>query len=609
MPTFNRQAMKKHLLNGILFLIISTFLSCEYEFSDDHYRHIEPPTNINVGIELAGHNPDEIIYIYAPTALRYTLYGTNHIHSIEFSLDGNTTDYYGSGEYYVSPNEFDDQIHILKVKVKINVNTGTIAEAIAGALYEGEIEYKLKYVKSDFNLNIQQRQNSEKYLELFWDKPQVEKLNVDRYEIYDGYHSNPVQVITNPDQTSYLDKDYAYGNKTFRIKTYFEDNKIGPWEQSYTIQYEPLKQEDILIEVTGTDVYLKWNNPNTYPCKYILTGSYYSMINLEIEDANEVTFPRTSFPSVIDKHYYSLYILPRDADSENKVYYHSIEIPYSYADKRMDNVSNHFISDIKNKMLYGYTNDELYVYNPMSMEKIKTIPFAGHLSGVWDMKISSSTGYIALSYFDGKTRIYKDNTFSTVISEFVNNSSGFYLMENDKLIIGKNDNFDVFDIATGNLLYTIPVNHSNESSFTLSEGGKYMAYKSGYEVKIYELNNTSYSLKYSYSGQNDYPVAFSHLNKSHLFIRNNYKTKILDIEITEFKNLDGVPASFDMFTGNIIFSDSDYWSSTKYAVYNSNYEKIYEMKNSNMYSQNVYLINNYLIYNGYYLDLSKALKK
>ena len=67
-----------HYLLLILFFI--GFYSCEYDSNDFNYVHLEKPKDeIQLGIDLAGVNPMEVIYAHNNSFFSYSLYTERYI--------------------------------------------------------------------------------------------------------------------------------------------------------------------------------------------------------------------------------------------------------------------------------------------------------------------------------------------------------------------------------------------------------------------------------------------------------------------------------------------------------------------------------------------------
>jgi len=58
---------------SLVFLIASTLVSCEFESDKEFFRDIEKPGDIMVGLDLAGLNPNDPVYIYDDTKIYFTL--------------------------------------------------------------------------------------------------------------------------------------------------------------------------------------------------------------------------------------------------------------------------------------------------------------------------------------------------------------------------------------------------------------------------------------------------------------------------------------------------------------------------------------------------------
>ncbi len=50
-----------------LIIILAFMCSCEYESDNEYYKDIEKPHEIYIGLDLAGVNPDDPIYMKIPS--------------------------------------------------------------------------------------------------------------------------------------------------------------------------------------------------------------------------------------------------------------------------------------------------------------------------------------------------------------------------------------------------------------------------------------------------------------------------------------------------------------------------------------------------------------
>ncbi|GEM_PF-7041571 len=83
---------RSHTFCYLLILILSAgFYSCEFDSKDFNYVHLEKPIEeIQLGLDLAGVNPHEIIYVYNNSLFSYSLFTDGKdILSRQFYLDGN----------------------------------------------------------------------------------------------------------------------------------------------------------------------------------------------------------------------------------------------------------------------------------------------------------------------------------------------------------------------------------------------------------------------------------------------------------------------------------------------------------------------------------------
>lgn len=247
--------------------ILSFFCSCEYRTEEDYFIDLRKPSeNVSATIDLRNIAKDETIYIYTITSIEYNLdTDDKKLLDISFTIDDKAIGSYGN-IIYISPYNIDNKDHILKVKISLSSNTGSLAEKLHLEKYTGEFFYKVKFVKTDLKLNISQQTTEDGFLNLVWDDPNLQQTPVDKYII--SYYDTESQTIKELEvkDNSFVDETYIYGFREYIIKTYFEDNKIQPWIDYFIAEYKGLTIDDLnlnLHQEQTQEGYLKliWNNP------------------------------------------------------------------------------------------------------------------------------------------------------------------------------------------------------------------------------------------------------------------------------------------------------------------------------------------------------------
>jgi len=297
--------MNKYLVRYIFTILSLLFFSCEYETEKDYFVEKEKPSeNIDLKLNIRNIGEDGIINIYTTTELVYSIdVASQQLLNIIFTLDDQRITSINNAIilYPISDQEKEQN---LKVKVELRSNTGSLADKLYLEKYVGEFSFKVRFIKTDLKLNIVQEMTNDGYLKLVWDKPSLEqtpvaKYNISYFDIISGKEKS--FDIDNPENSFFIDNDYLYGFREYKITTYFENNKIKPWTDMYIAQYKELTIENIQLNLRqqrSTSGYFEliWDKPNInrMPVIKYLIEYYDSHLGgwqtIKIEDQNKTNF-------------------------------------------------------------------------------------------------------------------------------------------------------------------------------------------------------------------------------------------------------------------------------------------------------------------------------
>lgn len=629
--------MKTNLfLNRTLKLILCfsllIFYGCEYDSNDMNYHELTPPKeNISATFNLAAIPEGEMIYIYSSTSLEYNInVSSGTIISKEFSLNNQPIDS-SNGSILLSPYDVpENTIKTLKLKVKLTSGTGSLAEILGGEKDEFEFKYSVKYVNPNVNLNIQQRVSNDKHLELYWDKPQVEGAEIESYTLYnyDSFDEIIVSKITNPEQTSYIDKDYVYGSKTYRIVTKYKSNKIAEKEDFYTVKYNQLSS-DMFTTSSAESFKLKirWNNPNELASKYVLKWRE-ELIEIN-EDKNEASVLRPSFP-MSNSQYYELYILPIDANFNEYVKYPKV-INYfqeTFFGEKYEQYSAHirFAADVENNYILAMRpNQNEFGFRAYDKENLNILnkKDLGNTSPYYTetFTVSPTTGRVAIHYRDdnsssnARINVYSDYTLNKLLGSFpTDNFPVYFLTDDDKIIISNNDRYRnrIYDIKTGNLLNNQTETTGTEFRPAISADGQYIINYlriNNTWFKLYKYENGNFTLIKHQTNSRVENIVFNPVKQNHVVMQTLDKEfSIFEVpSLNKIATIQGQFICFDSFTGNILYLDKDFETNFQLNVLNASYDKtIFKIKtNLNYYDYYSWLTNNHLIVRDYYVNITK----
>lgn len=607
--------------------------ACEYDSNGMNYHEVIPPEkDVSVTYNLADVPEGNTIYIYSPTSLVYTLNtSSGAIISKEFYINNQQIND-EQGKIFLSPDNIpENTTNTLKLKVKLTSGTGSLAEILGGEKSEFEFSYPLKYVNPDVKLNIMQRVSNDNHLELYWEKPEIEGTEIENYKIYnyDNFDEIFIKEITDQNETSYLDKDYVYGSKTFRIVTTYKSKEIAPKEDFYTVKYEDFTSDKFTTSSSESfKLKIKWNNPNTFASKYVLKWEN-ELIYIN-ENVNETSIIRPTFP-MPGEQYYELYILPIDADFNEYTKYSKV-INYfreSFVGEELGLDLSHiwYAADVKNNFIltmrpnynpFGFRAHDINDLNTsLNFDMADLSPFYTS-----EFTTSPTTGRVAIhwrnrdSYGNAKINVYSDYTLKTLLGSFpADDFPVFFLTDDDKIIINNNDRQRnrIYNIKTGALLNNQTETTGTEFRPAISPDGKYVFNYlriSNTWYKLYSYDNGNFNLiKYQInSGVKE--IVFNPKNQNHVLMQSSTNNSFSIFEVPsliKIATIEGEFVRFDPFTGNILYLDKNFENNYQLNILNSSYDKtIFKITtNLNYYYYYSNLMNNNLIVRDYYINITK----
>lgn len=617
---------KQHVLPLYLLLLpvfIINLHSCEFDSDNDNFVFLEKPEEeIQIGIELAGINPAELIYVYNNTQFSYSLFtGGKNIFVRQFFLDGQplyTDEHTGIG--YLETDITDNEIHELKLVIGLNTGTGSLAEYAGYEMYTGEFNFKIKIIPFSDELNIRETRSLNNNLKLEWDKPK--DYEVWGYEVYKGdiHFGELLTRIINPDETFFIDTDYAYGYKHYTVAAYVKNSFGITVVDNITVNYSNITDKNFEMYRTSLDeLFIKWNNPNPFPCKYVLEYGYNEKVIIE-EGLNEVTIQAERFPSRSQS--FTLYIIPKSANIDQYDSYSSIHGGYS--DKQLSAIS--FKEDTVNNILYGLTFTSFDGYEMPSMKKISSVNH--NLVPYSRCQVQATKdGRVAINDTEDFVHIYSDHSLKNKITMLKADdySYSFYFAGNNSLLIEERSGFKIYDITTNAILCS--KTWQSEKTYgeivtqtSISRDGKYIYVKcTEYHssdpdewIELYEID-TDHTLKLLETAKIKdiksiyfHPIKNTEVVIQYLPHKQN-KFVIMDILTKDQKEIKGEFMNIDPFNGNLLFRGEEYQGSEpNLYVYDKSYSKEImkiELAFANIWAAS-YLSNSLLFFDGHYLNLS-----
>ena len=434
------------------------------------------------------------------------------------------------------------------------------------------------------------------------------------YSVEYSYNGKTI-IQDNPFDGFYVNPEWFGTKESKDLKmsvTIIENNLAGTFgvnENSssvtvdYILKYIRLTSSNFEVKSQQFDrILLKMINRDNGPCKYVVAGE-------EITDLDNIIFKRDYHPG-----YYTMriYLLPENVPTQNYSMYDYCEIEFGdkmLGDFPVGSTINHYF-DQAHQEVYAWSMSELFIHD-------KDLNILSHqmLEDIHDLMVTPKTGLVVHRRFNTIT-VYSDKSFSKITSTISNEwQMNIKVNERDQLFQAHNSQIDVFDLHTGNKIYTINLSGSIRD-FTLSEDGKYVFVLTDYGAKgyIYSLDTGSASLMYSLEHNYEYwHCQFHPINKHHVIVNTPFDGfEIIDIETQQilFKNKGGFQ-SIDPITGNLLFWDENYSYQTRnydnHFIDNS-YMLIHTMIDNTQSTYGAYKqFNNFLIKDRFYIDISQQL--
>lgn len=606
----------------LLLFCLVIFYSCEFDSDNVNYVSIEKPKDeIPLGIDLAGVNPQDVIYVYRNSTFSYSLFTDGKdILARQFYLDGEPLDtHQETGQLHFDRDITDGTIHNLKLVIALKTGTGSLAEHAQLEMYVGEFDFKIKMIPFTDNLMIRQTQDNNNHLKLEWNKPT--NFEVAGYKIYNGdtVHGELLATIDNPNQTYFVDKDYAYGYKSYTVVAEIKNSFDLAVADHYSVNYFPITDEEFETKRVSTkEISVKWNNPNPFPARYVLSYGYDKKIDVEMGE-NEVIIPANSFPSWAEA--FSLYIIPVTADINQYKKYTRVD--GSYRDNSFEAIS--FCANPHMNILYALN------FKKMDKYQLSSMIYAGSLNHNLTLDTGSkiqvsSDGKIAIDDLPGIVHIYANSTFDKKINEFRIGLHPFKLLNNNQLLIEERNGFKLYDVmtkeiimsktwesqsATGEILTKTSISHDGHYFYVhCSELDSPLPTKKW--IELYELSSANELVLLSTDDNiNVQSVQFNPMKNTEIIMQyspnEENKFVIMDILTNESKEIKGEFMNIDTSTGNLLFKGEEYQDNI-YNVYvwDKDYSKEIikiELANINPFSK-AQLYHNTLFFNNSYLNLS-----
>lgn len=627
------KAQTKALLFIISFCVC--FFSCEYSNDDIYYVDIKQKSDtIDLDINLANVNPKDTIIIYRSTKLYYKIDSKGKkILKNTITIDA---EFEQQEDYIIiHPPKYDNSIHKLNVDIELKSHTGSISDLLGYEKYIGKYEYYVKFVKLEesFDVNLREEISADGFLTLKWEKPVLDNADIQKYSLSfwnDVKGVNEQIEITDPNITSFTDRDYVWGHRTYSLYVQYKNKDIDYVNSGaffLTPKYKELEDPTFKYEILDNEsMRVSWDITN-YKCKYLIIDANGTQTKLTGEQKS-IVMQRFRFPS--DGNRFRFILLPYDLLYEEYTKGIEIGVDTWYAQTQMNP-----------PLVWNRNRGEYYSCDNFGKFSVYSNNFG--LKGSYTLPDADGFGgkIIALNEKTSQLAIYKKlsmfNLYNVYIYNYRNGKyenplllkdkvvqSNMYLSDNNRIYFRElNFNDDVTELINkcyvynsinGSFIYSLEL-MDRDSEISVSSDGKYMCDVYKGHLKIYELEDSSAKLIYEYTN-NSYRYSlytFSPINVHELFLGGDNNFTILDVtSLTQKVSIKGSFVSQDPITGNMVILDKDYSSNFIANIYNKDASMIIGRLPLNKMDGSWALFNNRLVYSYFgtsYIDITNYIKK
>lgn len=619
--------MKKKYTFITIQLFLFLLYSCEYETEELAFKSIsEHGKEDKITININNLYDGDTVYIYKETLFDYQREINDHkVTNFQVYLDNKelpkTQFMYNSVS--ISPETYDNSIHTLKFNIELQAKSGSLADKLGLETIKKECIIYAKYVKSTNKLNIFNELTSDKHLKFVWNQPNIERVKVAKYEIKISKsqwdNDSDTKVIKNPLDTFIIDNDYIFGYRNIEIKTYFEDNKLDPWTDYYSINDGMFDGKPIIVkEIDSNHIKVTWTK-NKYKCSYAFWD--------DVEDTNVEQYP--THPLILDYETTSIIIpnnifpntisgrikpIPVSATSES----YNLNIPgFELTTPFLgdDFYPYNFKCNVNKKKIYGIIGYKIIMLDSIDQHRNPIIyqqPENRYTDNI--ISCSNKTGKISyMGSIELNKNVYVADENLKLISSFVTPiqshffDSGanniFAITDNDEIIISDltySRKLMVFNLVGEIVAETVIPFTPLNTSVIASTDGKYICAYTNLGITIYKLENSKLSLITIKDISGIETCEFDVLNSQSLIIqKSTYFYKYDIIKNTSSSITEGIYLSSDPFNGNILYYDKLYSENQLVNVADNKLEKIlYKQRVKNNFRTTI--IDNVLIGVGNY---------
>ena len=374
---------------------------------------------------------------------------------------------------------------------------------------------------------------------------------------------------------------------------------------NYSMQYVSISEEDFeLIDATIDRFVFRMRGEKLENYNFMYIGTTYDNPDI-IDDLDNIVIKRNPLYKFPIEYHVIIFLVPKEQMYNETGSYVSVKLDLK--DKKLGNFHPgntlfHYV-DCKNEEMYVWSQGELSVFDK-NMNEIKHRP----IEDIHSLLVTPKTGRVVVKPIFGKLVTYSDNNFNTIISEIDPEGyiGAFAVNERDQLFNSQNFNIDVYDLNTGESIYSLNF-HNFVRGFTLSGDKLVVDLGNDEETLVYQLDENSatylYTFKKAYMGLGAHPI-----NINHIILNNTYiGFEIFDLEArTSIYSNKGQIQSIDPISGSILYYGEKYsYTNNVYDnhVIDLNYNEILVFEDDSQSNGAFLQFNNYVIKEDRYVNL------
>ncbi len=585
-------------LLSIIF-IASVLISCEFESDKEFFRDIEKPSEIMVGLDLAGVNQNEPIYIYDDTKLYYTLNSAGKKLLDQEIMINNEVLHLTGGDYIMifKDNLIRNGTNTLKITFRIKTDSDSLADIMNAEYYEGDFIFQLVPVDNDFDLGIREGITSDDFFMLEWDRPSFAQLEITSYEIkFKDFRGAYKTVTLDGSATSFVDKDYVGGYRSYSITMKFKGDKIKDKTVYYNMSYSGLMSDDIIVEFKDlVSTTISWKQ-NRYNCKYfILHNRNDEAVGSTSYGSPVVTLEAPYFPE--ESGYYTVIAAPYDlAASEISYKSGGVEKFYEYKAPQTKLDMSVYSFSVEDMLIYGLSGNSIKIgdattlntissYNSQYFENISSVSVSPNSS-----KLLVFIGYNWGNSIDNKIYLYDNKENLSGIPKEVESPKAesryqrVDLIDDDLIFIanshqtdGVHSYYSLINANTGDIIETLETNIYNNIDLSYDRKRLAVTDRARALVNIYDIGELGFELYKTISIERFYNTddllfcVINPLDSDQVILWSTTAKEVLVLDVSSERHdfINGRYEAIDPFTGRLYCFDADWDNNGLMNVYNS----------------------------------------